>query len=182
MAAMLAPPSSLGSYNSLDWLLIAAVAVSMIMAFRKGFIRVLFSLMGVVVGFLMASWNYVQFAIWLRQWIVSFAVAEVAAFLVLLAGVTMLFSFAAGFARKGATAVGLGVFDRLLGAGFGLVRGLLAGAGVLTGLVAFTPDSAWVKESALAPYFLAGSHGLSSVVPRQLQEQMAAGRAHLLQQ
>ena len=74
------------------------------------------------------------------------------------------------------------MFDRVLGALIGLLRGLLAGAVIVTAPVAFTPESAWVKGSALAPYFLAGSHGLSSVVPRELQEQMAVGAGHLLQQ
>lgn len=179
MPAMLPP---LGSYTSLDWFLMLVVAISVISAFSKGIVRVLFSLAGMVVGFLVASWNYVSCAVWLRQWISSFAVSEVVAFLALLAGVVVAFSLAAGFVRKGVAAVGLGVFDRLLGALFGLLRGLLGGAVVLTALVAFTPDASWVKDSVLAPYFLAGSHGLSSVVPKELQEQMAVGTGHLLQQ
>lgn len=179
MATALPP---LAAFTSLDWFLVLVAAVSVILAFSKGFVRVLFSLLGIVAGFLVASWNYVTVAVWLRQWIGSFAIAEMVAFVGLLGAVVVLFSLAAGFVRKGVAAVGLGVFDRLLGALLGLLRGLLGGAVAVTALVAFAPDSGWVKDSALAPYFLAGSHGLSSVVPRELQEQMAVGAGHLLQQ
>ncbi len=174
------PP--LGAYTSLDWFLAIVVGFSAVAAFRKGIVRVLFSLAGLIVGFLVASWNYIDVAVWMRQWMHSFAVAEAIAFLALLAGVMMVFTMMAGFVRKTVAAVGLGVFDRLLGAVFGAVRGVLVGVVVLTALVAFAPDSSWVKDSVLAPHFLAGSHGLSSVVPKELQEQMAVGTAHLLQQ
>ncbi len=173
---------TLASLTSFDWFLVIIVALSVVRAFRRGIIRVLFSLAGLVAGVLLASWNYVQLAAWLHTWVTSFAAAEVIAFLLLLGLVMAAFSLVAGVARKTASAVGLGFFDRLLGAAFGLLRGMLLGAAILMAITAFVPDSSWVENSRLAPYFLAGSHGLSFVVPRQLQEQMAVGRAHLLQQ
>ena len=108
----------------------------------------LFSLLGIVAGFLVASWNYVPCAVWLRQWISSFAIAEIVAFLVLLGAVVMaVLRWLRGLCAKGVAAVGLGMFDRLLGAVFGLLRGLLGGAVVVTALVAFSPESRWVKSS-----------------------------------
>ena len=101
MATTLPPLPALASFTSLDWLLVLVAAVSAVLAFGKGFIRVLFSLLGVIVGFMVASWNYVTLAVWLRQWISSFAIAEIVGFVLLLGGVVLLFSLAAGFCAPG---------------------------------------------------------------------------------
>lgn len=177
-----ATPITLASLNSLDWFLLIVVGLSTLAAFRKGIIRVLFSIAGFIAALLLASWNYLQFAVWLRSWVANFAIAQVIAFLAILVGVMLAFTLIASFVAKSVAAVGLGFLDRLLGAAFGLLRGALFGAALLMAIVPFVPEASWLKHSMLAPYFLAASHGLSFVVPRQLQEQMAVGTAHLLQQ
>ena len=177
-----AAPLTFASLSGLDWFLIVVVGMSVIAAFRRGIIRVLFSIAGLLAGITLAGWNYQQFADWLHRWITSYGVAEIVSFLTILIALLVLFSVVAGLLRRTAAAVGLGFMDRLLGAVFGLVRGVLAGMAILWAIVAFLPPSTWLENSRLAPYFLAGSHGLSFVVPRQLQEQVAEGTAHLLQQ
>jgi membrane protein required for colicin V production len=176
------PPLSLSQLSSFDWLLLIMVLVSVALAFRRGIIKVLFSLAGLITGIVLASWNYGRLAATLHRWVSSEAAAQVIAFLAILIGVTILFSLAAALLRKTVAAVGLGFADRLLGAGFGLLRGLLLGVAVLMAVSAFVPDSGWVRKSYLAPYFLAGAHAVSFVVPRGFEEQMAAGTSHLLQQ
>ena len=176
------PPFSLAQLSSFDWLLLVMVLVSMAFAFRRGIIKVLFSLAGLIAGIVLASWNYPRLAGTLHRWISSDAAAQAIAFLAILAAVMILFSLAAGLLRKTVAAVGLGFADRLLGAGFGLLRGVLLGVAILMAVTAFVPDSAWVRKSYLAPYFLAAAHAVSFVVPRGFQEQMAAGASHLLQQ
>jgi membrane protein required for colicin V production len=176
------PPFTLAQLSSFDWLLFIMVLVSVVAAFRRGIIKVLFSLAGLIAGIILASWNYAHLAAILHRWISSDAAAQVIAFLAILIGVTLLFSLAAGLLKKTVAAVGLGFADRLLGAAFGLLRGILAGVAILMAVSAFVPDSAWVRKSYLAPYFLGAVHAVSFVVPRGFQEQMAAGASHLLQQ
>jgi membrane protein required for colicin V production len=133
-----------------------------------------------VVGLLLAAWNYAALAGWLQQWIMSLAAAEITAFLAILFAVMVLASVIAGLVRRMVKTVGLGLADRLLGAAFGLFRGVLLGVAVMLAVAAFAPESPWLRKSTLAPYFLAGSHAVSFVVPEQLATRIAHGAAELL--
>lgn len=171
---------TVASLTAFDWVLVTLVVVSALMAFRRGFIRVLFSLGGLVAGILLASWNYVSLATWLHRWVTSLPMAQILAYLSILLGVWILFAMVAGFVRKAVKAVGLGFADRLLGAAFGAVRGALLGIALLMALAAFAPDSGWARRSVLAPHFLAGAHAVSFVVPEHFATQVSDGTRHLL--
>ena len=176
------PPFTVQDLTAFDWLLVTIAVISTLMAFRRGIVKVLFSFAGLIFGILIAAWNYSHFAAILGRWITSAAAAQVVAFVAILIGVTLIFSLAANLVRKTISAVGLGIVDRLLGAVFGLLRGALLGVAIMMAITAFVPNSTWLKNSRLAPYFLAGSHAVSFVVPKGFEEQMAAGASHLLQQ
>jgi membrane protein required for colicin V production len=77
--------------------------------------------------------------------------------------------------NRTAHAIGLGFFDRLLGAAFGFARGCLLGVAILVAVVAFLPRSQWIANSQLTPYFLAGAHAVSFVVPHDLRQQILDG-------
>ena len=113
---MLAPNATsitLTSLTSFDWFLVVIAVVSALFAFQRGFIRVLFSLVGLGVGVVLASWNYLPFARWLHRWITSPVTAQAIAFLGILFAVLIAFGLAAGLVRQAAKAVGLGFADRL---------------------------------------------------------------------
>jgi membrane protein required for colicin V production len=177
---MLTQTATLASLTSFDWFLVIVAALSTLFAMMKGFIRVLFSLIGLAAGTLLASWDYLPLAVWLQRWIVSRPASEAVAFLAILSAVTIAFGIAAAVVRKGVRAVGLGFMDRLLGAGVGLVRGVLLGVATMMTIAAFIPNSTWIRNSLLAPYFLAGAHAVSFVVPQHFQQQMADGTRHLV--
>lgn len=179
---MAAPTGSItiSSFTAFDWLLVAVVVVSTAMAFRRGIIRVLFSLAGLIVGILVASWNYLALAARIQPWVSSVPTTQILAFLTIILSVWIVFAALAGFVRRAAKAVGLGFADRLLGAAFGAVRGVLLGIAMLMALAAFAPDWSWVRESALAPYFLEGAHAVSFVVPQHFEAQISDGARHLL--
>jgi len=179
---MSAPDGSItiSSFTAFDWLLVFTVVISAAMAFRRGFIRVLFSIAGLIVGILVASWNYQQLASQIHPWVTSVTTAQILSFLTIILVVWFIFAAIAGFVRRAVKAVGLGFADRLLGAAFGAARGVLLGIAMLMALAAFAPDSGWVKGSALAPYFLEGAHGVSFVVPRHFEAQMADGARQLM--
>jgi membrane protein required for colicin V production len=142
---------------------------------------VLFSLAGLIVGIVLAGWEYMRLAGWLSRWILSVPAAQIVAFLAIVIGVMVVASVLAAVVRRTARAVGLGFLDRLLGAGFGLVRGVLLGVAAMLLAAAFFPGSGWIKNSVLAPYFLSGAHAVSFVVPQHLQDQVTAGRRYLLE-
>src|SRR6202041_3136248 len=71
--------------------------------------------------------------------------------------------------RRTAKAIGLGFFDRFLGAIFGLLRGTLLGISLLLPITAFLPTATWVQQSMLAPYFLRAAHAVSFLMPTDLR-------------
>jgi membrane protein required for colicin V production len=170
---------SLASLGAFDWVLLTLLAYSTIRAFLKGFLLEVFSLVGLVAGILLASWYCKAVAASLTHWITSFATAQIAAFLLIALGVMIMSGLVGRLLRSSASAIGLGFFDRLLGAGFGLVRGCLLGVALMMVLAAFGPRSDWIVNSQLVPYFLAGAHGVSFVVPHELEQQISKGATEL---
>ena len=171
---------TMAAFTTFDWFLVVVVALSTIAAFFRGFIKVLFSIGGLILGLLAASWYYTPVAARLTL-LPTLAARQVTAFILILVIIMVVFTVIAGFLRKAVSAIGLGFFDRLLGAGFGFLRGVLLGVAVLMAFAAFSPNWGPLKNSQLAPYFLAGAHAVSFIVPAQLQQQVAAGATHLLQ-
>jgi membrane protein required for colicin V production len=161
--------------NLFDWFLIVLLAYSTIMAFLRGIILELFSLGGLIAGILLASWNYNHVAEFLEHLITTPATAQIVAFLLIVIGVMVLSTLLGKALNRTAHAIGLGFFDRLLGAAFGFARGCLFGVAILMAVAAFRPHSAWIENSQLTPYFLAGVHAVSFVVPHGLQQQILNG-------
>ncbi len=170
------------SLSTFDWVLLGLVGLSAALAFRRGLIRVVFSLAGVAAGTMLAGWYFQAAAVWLQGWIGSGVAARMVTFLGILMGVTLLCSVAAQLVRRTVKAVGLGMFDRLLGGAFGAARGGLLGVALVLAIAAFAPRSTWLKHSQLAPYFLSGAHAVSFLMPRQLKQQVDLGTASLLRQ
>jgi membrane protein required for colicin V production len=165
--------------NLFDWFLVAILAYSTVVAFVRGFLLELFSLGGLVAGILLAAWNYPALAALLSRVITTAAVADVVAFLLIAIGVMIVSALVGRALHRTADAIGLGFFDRLLGAGFGFARGCLLGVAILMAATAFLPKTAWIENSHLAPYFLAGVHAVSFVVPHDLQQLILDGVVQL---
>jgi membrane protein required for colicin V production len=165
--------------NLFDCFLIAVLAYSTIMAFLRGIILELFSLGGLIAGILLACWNYTYVATILGHLISAPATAEIVAFLLIIIGVMMLSTLIGKTLNRTAHAIGLGFFDRLLGASFGFARGCLFAVAILMAIAAFLPHSGWIANSRLSSYFLAGAHAVSFVVPHDLQQQILNGAQQL---
>ena len=164
--------------NSFDWLLIALLAYSTVTAFMRGLFRELFTLGGLVIGILLAGWYHS----WLAQrlgGVLPTPTVDIVAFLAIAIGVMVISAILGKMLQSTANAIGLGFFDRMGGAGFGLARGGLLGVAILMAAAAFVPQSTWVRNSQLAPYFLAGAHAVSFVVPHDLRQQIQDGASEL---
>jgi membrane protein required for colicin V production len=165
--------------NLFDCFLIALLAFSTITAFLRGIILEFFSLGGLIAGILIASWNYKHVAIILGHLITTPATAEIVAFLLIIIGIMVLSTILGKALNRTAHAIGLGFFDRLLGALFGFARGCLFGVAILMAIAAFLPHSVWIADSRLSSYFLDGAHAVSFVVPHDLQQQILNGAQQL---
>ncbi len=165
--------------NYFDWFLIAVLAWSTIMAFMRGFLLELFALGGLIAGILLASWNYPILASILERVITARTVANVVAFLLIAIGVMVICALVGKALHHTASVIGLGFFDRLLGAVFGYLRGCLLCVVILMAVTAFLPPTPAVAKSSLTPYFLAGAHAVSFVVPHDLRQLILEGAAQL---
>ncbi|HEY6412794.1 MAG TPA: CvpA family protein [Edaphobacter sp.] len=165
--------------NLFDWFLIVILVFSTITAFVRGLLQELFSLGGLIAGILLASWNYHAFSPLLARFISDPAAANVVAFLLIAIGVMILCTIAGKVLSRTASAIGLGFFNRLLGAAFGFARGGLIGVAIMMAAAAFLPPTPWITNSHLAPYFLAGAHAVSFVVPHDLQQLILDGAKEL---
>ncbi len=159
--------------TALDWVLLAVVAVSVLLAALRGFLYEAFSLAGVVFGFVIAAWGYSRVAPWFMQYVKAQPIADFGAFCALFVLTTLLFSLAGEIARSAAKSAGLRPVDRVLGGAFGLLRGLLAGAVIALAVAAYIPQA--MEGSVVARYFLVGARALSWVTPEDVRRQFREG-------
>jgi membrane protein required for colicin V production len=174
---------SVADFNWFDWILVAIVLFSMVMAFRRGFVRALFGMLGFIGGFVLATWNYATFGDWINdsRLVVAPSTARIIAFLLIVVAVAAAFELAGLLLQKTLRAIGLSFLDRFLGMGFGFARGCLVGIGLLMATTTFAPQSKAVTASVLSPYLFAVSHDVSFLVPQYLQRVMLAGAFNLQQ-
>jgi membrane protein required for colicin V production len=167
--------------NGLDWAIVAVLVLSGLMAAAQGFLHEVISLAGVVVGYLLAAWEYWRVALWFAPYVKSDAVAECAAYLAIFFAVVIAAGIIGRIARWLAREAGLGWADRLLGAAFGLVRGGAVIAVLVLALAAFVPGSQMLGRSALGGYFLVAARGMSWLAPATLRQKLRQGAAAMRQ-
>lgn len=159
----------------IDLLILGVLTGSVIAAFVKGFFVEVFSLAGVVVGLFVAAANYAIFTPWIERVVSSHEIANLIAFVVIALLVMVVAGILGRLFRRLLRGVGLGIVDRLLGAAFGFVRGVVVVTLVLMAVLAFLPRQAWLDRSRLAPVFLSAAQGGSHVVPLSLGEKIRQG-------
>ncbi len=165
--------------NPLDWALAALLVYSGVRAAMNGLFREAFTFAGLIIGFPLACWYYRAGAHAMAGLITTPAIAEFAAFLLILAAVTAVASLLGRLFRRGARTLGLGFADRMGGAFFGLARGALLGTAILLAITAFLPAAPWIQTSKIAPYLLHAAHAVSFTMPGDLRLRLREGLGHL---
>lgn len=173
-----AAPATFGGLNPLDWALVILVGFSTGMAVVRGLIRSLVSTFGIVLGIVLAAWYAPALADVLARWIPQAALAEITAFLLILAITCAVAALLGRVLRGAASAVGLGFFDRLGGAAFGFARAVLVLAAVLIPARPFLGDLPFVHNSLLLPYLQTAAHGVSFVMPQDFGTRLLAATRH----
>jgi len=167
--------------NGLDWAIVVVLVLSVLLAAAQGFLHEVISLAGVVVGYLLAAWEYWRVATWFAPYVKSEAVAESVAFLAIFFVAVIAAGIIGRIARWLAKEAGLGWADRLLGAVFGLARGAAMVAVLVLALAAFAPGSQMLGRSSLGGYFLVAARGMSWLAPAALREKLRQGVAAMRQ-
>lgn len=158
-----------------DWLIVIVLLVSVLSAAKNGFFLEVFSLAGILIGFVLASWNYQRLLPWLTHWIHSLAAAEALSFLVIALGVMLLAGLLGRMIRWSVHSIGFGWADRFLGAIFGVVKGFVLITISVIIIAAFFPNASWLRDSRFAPCFLSAAHSVSITAPQDLEQRIRKG-------
>lgn len=168
--------------SGLDWLIVLAVLLSVVLAAAQGFLMEVFSLAGVVIGYLLAAWEYPRVAAWYAPYVKAPWMADMAGFLTIFIAVTLLAGIAGRVARWSMQEAGLRWADRLLGAAFGLLRGILVAVVLVMALASFAPGTLWLSRSSLGPYLLAVGRAAVWVAPAEVRHRFQDGLKGLREQ
>jgi membrane protein required for colicin V production len=161
--------------NALDWLILVIMVLSVLLAAAQGFFFEVISLAGAVIGYLLAAWGYGRIAPWFLQYVKQQAFADLAAFLTIFIAVVLLAGAIARITRWAVREAGLRWVDRLLGAVFGLARGIVVVTAGILALTAFAPDSRQLTKSEFAGYFMVAGSGASWLAPSEIRRKYREG-------
>jgi membrane protein required for colicin V production len=159
--------------NWLDVVLLVILAASVFTSFRKGFSREVIGLVAVVLALLLGSWFYGTAGALFAPYLSSTAAAHFAGFLLVFCGVLVLGAVVGAIVGKFLRVTGLSIFDHILGAGFGLARGVLIAVALVLGMMAFSPSGRppeSVVRSRTAPYVVDAAKLVASIAPHEVRE------------
>lgn len=160
--------------NGLDAVLLLILIISVATGFRKGLSRQLIGLAAVVLALLLGIWFYGAAGSFLIPYVSSRGVANLAGFFIVFFGVMTIGSLISYAVGRFLRVTGLRFIDHVLGAGFGLARGLLIAVALITGIMAFSTDADHppqsVVNSRLAPYVVDASRVIVGMAPYELKE------------
>jgi membrane protein required for colicin V production len=146
--------------NYLDWTLIGIGAASALWGLMRGLLREVLSLAGWAASFWLAQRYASELGAWLPIEEGSGTLRQLLGFVLVFVLVLTLCTLLAIVLKKLASAVGLGPLDRLLGAVFGALRGLLLllSLTIVVGLSPWKSQDIWV--SSTVPQWLRGTLGV----------------------
>jgi membrane protein required for colicin V production len=162
-----------------DWIILAFLVFSVAMAAWEGFFHEAFGLAGLVLGYLVAAWQYRRLADWFEPILKQPWLGEIGSFLIIFFAVMILAWLAGRLARWVMKEAGLTSVDRALGGLLGLVKGCLVVAIVLVAMAAFAPAARWLPGSQLAPYFLVVGRAAIWLAPAELRHKFDEGLDYL---
>jgi membrane protein required for colicin V production len=161
--------------NALDWIILVIMLFSALLAAAQGFFFEIICLAGSVLGFLLAAWGYGRLSPWFLHYVKVAAFADLAGFLTIFLSVILLAGAIARITRWMVHEAGLRSVDRVLGAAFGFIRGMVIVTAGVMAITAFAPESEELSGSQLASYFLVAGHGASWLAPYDVRQKFRAG-------
>jgi membrane protein required for colicin V production len=166
---------ALRALSWIDWTLLAVLAVSIVVGLVRGFVFECLSLAGWAVAWFGAQWGAPQLAPHVPVGAAGSSLNLAATFALVFLAALLAWSLLSRLLRMLIHATPLSVPDRLLGAGFGALRGGLLLLAVCT-VVALTPaaQSASWRESTGARWLVASLHVLKPLLPEAAARRLPA--------
>lgn len=134
--------------NWVDFVILAVIAISAVIGLFRGFLREVVGLASWILAFYLAFISAETFAPWFQQWFSSESIRIGAAFAVVFIAVLIVGAVAAWILGKLADNTGLAGTDRIIGAVFGVLRGIaiLVLLVLLAGMTPLPKDNWWQQS------------------------------------
>jgi membrane protein required for colicin V production len=158
-----------------DWAIVIVLAMSVLGGLSQGFFRSACSLCGLLLGLMLAAWNYARVAYFLLRLVRIEAVADAIGFLLIALLVMAVANVVGATISKTLHRMGFGCLDRLAGGAFGLLQGIVLVTLFMLVVLAFFPNSHWLADSRLAKLFLGICHQSTHVSPAELADRVRHG-------
>ena len=159
--------------NWLDLLIVGILAWTTFRAFSAGLIREVVTLLALVAGVALAGAFYDDLSANLQFVIADPMMRQLAAFGAIFLGTVIAGHVIAAVMHSAASLLFLGPLNRIGGAAFGLVKGLLLVQVLLVAVSVFPAQATVSKaagESTLAPTFLRFTPTIRAALPREFQD------------
>ena len=155
----------------LDVVMILIMGFCLIRGIFRGLIKEISSLVGVLAGYYAAYTYYGYPAKLLSKWLSDTGYINLLSFFIIFCLVFLTISILGVIIKYLLNISFLGWVDRICGAGFGLIKGVLIASILLVALTAFLPKGTpVVKKSFLAPHVAIVSETMVKVVPKQMKQ------------
>jgi len=163
-----------GEWNILDLLFILILFFSFFFGLFRGLVRELFSLIFLIAALVVAFFYYQEAGLLLNGWIGSRDLANFAGFLLVLVLVAAAGSLITHLVGRYLLVGPLKAMDRLLGAAFGLLRGVLLAGLVIYSFLVFPLNQELLNDSQLAPHLVRVLVVGMQVLPPSLRNKLRA--------
>ena len=152
--------------TSIDWILLVILLASLLMGAWRGLVYEVMSVIGWLASFVLAQWFAADVAQRLPMHSAGESLRYAAGFVIVFVASVFAAGLISAMLRKLISVIGLRPVDRVLGAGFGLFRGviLLLALTVVLHLMSMTQGE-WWQESQGGPVLTALLKGLKPVLP-----------------
>jgi membrane protein required for colicin V production len=158
-----------------DWAIVILIVLTALGGLKQGFFRAVCSFGGLLLGLLLAAWNYARVAALFMPMVRIETVADAIGFLLIALVVMCLAAVVGAVLAKALHRLGLGWLDRLAGAGFGLLQGVLLVTLIILVAVAFFPQAHWLVEAKLPRLFFGACHLSTHMSPHELADRVRVG-------
>lgn len=157
--------------NPLDMLIIVILGYCLIRGVFRGLVKEISSIIGVLAGFYAAYSYYPLIAKPLARWISNTPYLNILSFMIIFCIIFFSISILGIIIKYLLNIAFLGWVDRICGAGFGIIKGILIVSVVLISLTAFLPKGApIIKNSLLSPHVTLISEKMVKVVSKDMKQ------------
>jgi membrane protein required for colicin V production len=157
--------------NSFDVVVAIILGFCLIRGIFRGLVKEMASIIGVLAGFYAAYTYYPEMAGLLSRWISNTVYLNITSFMVIFCLILIIISIMGVVLKYLMSIAHLGWVDRVSGAGFGILKGVLIASIMLVTLTAFLPKgSPLVRDSLLAPHINMLSENMAMIISDDMQK------------